>query len=172
MPPDPALVPVHILRHGKAERQSATGRDEDRLLTHRGVLQAAHVGRVLAGEYPESPGVIASSPLARALATAAVVRLELRWPITVEESLATDRSLHEMTEAALRLIARAADSRAALVLVGHNPQLSALLARLCGGDEHAFTLRTGHLAALRAPARSPLGRSELFASHRLEGDDE
>src|SRR5438105_10268205 len=82
-----------LLRHGKAEKESPTGRDVDRPLTKKGEGQAAYIAeRLEKGKGPagSAPGVILSSRAARARATAEVVAKALDLSVTFEEALLPD----------------------------------------------------------------------------------
>ncbi len=94
---------------------------------------------------------IATSPLPRALKTAQIVADVLGKPDLVEvfDELRADRDA-----ASIRAwIATRQESR--LMIVGHNPSLSNLLALLTTGDEHLgfCDLRKGGIAALTGDPR-------------------
>lgn len=116
-PPADFTTRVVLLRHGKAETESATGRDEDRRLRPRGERQARWIGEQLAAEGTVT--LILHSPLIRAAETATIVRQAVASPMRIEPRLATGHSAR--TIAALVGELRVAGT---VVLVGHNPDLS------------------------------------------------
>ncbi|MFN0130995.1 MAG: SixA phosphatase family protein [Phycisphaerales bacterium] len=150
---------VFIIRHGKAERQSTTGRDADRVLVARGIRQAEHLGRVL-GE--AAPGLVLSSPFARAWATAEIVHRAVGGRLEAETRLECDRRVSEATEA---IAARA--SEPTLAIVGHNPQLSALVDHFRG--KHGADLRTGEAADLEIDPNA--GQGTLVRTWRMDDED-
>ncbi len=113
---------LYIIRHGKAEQDSATGRDRDRDLAPRGERQAEWLGEQLAArEHP--PSLIIASPFARADRTAHLVNRPLGVDLRHDRRLIVD----EPASGVLELIEEHA-ALGALAIVGHNPQLE----RLCG----------------------------------------
>jgi len=138
---------VLILRHGKAGKRVTDGMaDGDRLLTPKGAKEIRGVARWMA-KAGISPGVIATSPLPRARETAEIVANGIsfegevaRWdelgpgpdPETVADRLAG------LPEATL------------VLLVGHEPQLSGLVAHLAGAGAGArIALGKGGMAMIQ-----------------------
>lgn len=144
-----------LIRHGKAERESHTGRDEDRPLRERGRRQAAFLAGYLAAR-PDRPALIISSGLVRAEETAEPLVGVLDAPHEIDPALG--RFFDATVPASL------ADRHAhlpALALVGHNEQLSLALAEWIPGAER---LRTGEMALLElraAPSPALLERVRL-----------
>lgn len=131
---------LYVMRHGPAEDDSPTGRDADRVLTTDGRDRTRSVARALVAE-GEAPLTIMSSPLVRALQTAEIVAamtdLEKRVRSTVDAGGATGtvevrRELapggDEMNLASTLL----REGRKRVMIVGHEPDLSVLVARLIG----------------------------------------
>lgn len=138
---------VVIIRHGKADQASPTGRDEDRELLPKGRAQAVWLAAALR-ERGLVPGSILASRMTRARETARLIAEGLGMSFELVPELETDRAASE----ALELIARRA-SVPTLALVGHNPQLSRLAAVLWGGPGGAdaggaVELRTGEAVVL------------------------
>jgi phosphohistidine phosphatase len=132
---------LYLLRHAHADPDSPTGRDEDRPLSIRGRNQAAALaGLFLGGEPPVSvrPEFIASSPAARARATAEPIARALGMPLRFEPALGLDAGRRELEGFIADLDAAAA------LLVGHNPQLSSLVRHAC----NSAGLQTGELVVL------------------------
>jgi len=135
-----------LLRHGDAEDGSAS--DFDRRLTERGERQARCAGRALARLAVEFEQVFAS-PRVRGLDTARIACAELGIEPAVHERLGGGFASAE----ALELLATVRDG-AALMLVGHEPDFSCIVADLTGAR---VALKKGGLAAIRLSA----GHGEL-----------
>ena len=121
---------IYLLRHGIAEDRSASGRDADRMLTREGVekMQRAAVGLA---SLDVKPDAIWSSPLTRAIQTAELVRdavapgLALVTEPRLRPEADIDDMLHEL---------HAASGVQALIMVGHEPTISALASALLTGS--------------------------------------
>ena len=148
------MVDLYIVRHAIAFERDAARWPDDRArpLTPDGVRKfrkAARGLRQVAGAVPR----VLVSPLVRAKQTAELLTLEAGWPAAQEEAAIVARC------------ARRRDS-AALAVVGHEPQLSALLA-LCldaGGSERAsdaFVLKKGGAACLSWDGAPRAGKARL-----------
>jgi phosphohistidine phosphatase len=149
-------VELFILRHGKAEAASRGMADAGRHLTRKGREEIEAVARwIVLQEYWFN--VIATSPLARALETAAIVAEALNESGKVAhwESLGTGGDL----DAVFRELSKfPEDSR--ILLVGHEPLLSSLIGRIItGGDDAGIVMTKGGLAKIRhfSPADRPSG---------------
>jgi len=139
-------VDIFILRHGKAETPGRGIPDADRHLTQKGWDDILAVSQWMA-----SQGflfdVIATSPLVRAQETAAIVAETLDEPGRV----ATWKSLVPggNPDIVCREISRVAEDNL-ILLVGHEPLLSALISRIITGGEGAGIVMTkGGLAKIR-----------------------
>jgi phosphohistidine phosphatase len=114
-----------LLRHGKAEAGSASGKDFDRALTDRGRRDALIVAQALdrAGVRPD---LVLVSPAARAAQTWAAMA-EVFPAARVEHAAA----LYDISPDALLQLARSeAGGAGAVMVVGHNPGLGQLAAWL------------------------------------------
>lgn len=154
-----------LLRHGEAETASFHGADFDRPLTDRGRAQIrACAGRLLSEA--SLPGLVVSSPAARTRATAEIVCEAIHHPLSAVrwERKIYDASLETLLEVAAELTGGEAER---VLLVGHNPALSALLDYACGwrpaGERRR--LSTGTLARIGLPGRPRLegGSGTLLA---------
>ncbi|MFM9997012.1 MAG: SixA phosphatase family protein [Phycisphaerales bacterium] len=162
---------LYIVRHGKAERDSASGLDRDRALRPRGERQARWLADQWAQALPgERPGLVLSSGYVRAMETAKIIVGVLACPLIHARELEIGHS----AAAAAELVARRAGAsagRTPLVLVGHNPQLEhllALLVTLPGGEAPA--MRTGEAAVLELP--EGVGqRAHLLGTLRVDDGD-
>jgi phosphohistidine phosphatase len=133
---------LYILRHAKAESVvPAGGGDHERALKRRGRRAASLVGRFLAG-LGETPVLVLSSTAVRARETAEGASRAGEWGAPIE----LRKSIYEATpETLLREIAACEQDPERLLLVGHQPGLSLLIAELAG-SEPAFP--TGALARI------------------------
>jgi phosphohistidine phosphatase len=128
-----------LLRHGDAEPHGARS-DFDRRLTARGELQsrAAGLAFVRLGVRFER---VFSSPRVRALDTARLVCTELALEPIVHAPLGGGFDERDAAE-----LVATTDARAALLLVGHEPDLSHLVAAMTGAR---VEMKKGGIAAIR-----------------------
>jgi phosphohistidine phosphatase len=143
---------LYFLRHASAgERLSNAKRDEKRALDKEGIEQCGLVGRALVALDVHVDTII-SSPLKRAAQTASLVGNELSY----EGKLQLEDALRPGTVFAdfRRLLEKYAKHEAIMV-VGHNPNLSEFLGRSITetGSEAGIDLKKG------AVARVELGRN-------------
>jgi phosphohistidine phosphatase len=118
-----------LLRHAKTSSGSPTGRDFDRPLVEAGREAAQSVGQLLRHRRL-TPAVVLCSPAARARETAERV-IEAA---SFSTRLLFDERIYEASvEQLIELISEvSADETETLLVVGHNPGLEELLARLTG----------------------------------------
>jgi phosphohistidine phosphatase len=141
-------VELYLLRHAHAgDPETWQGDDDERPLTDKGRRQSERLGQFL-DSVGFRPDIIVSSPKRRALETARIVGKRLKTDVAVDERLADEVSLSTVEE----LLGAFEEARRA-VLVGHDPDFSALVALLCGASR--VPLRKGALA--RIDAERPLG---------------
>jgi phosphohistidine phosphatase len=135
-----------LLRHADAEPHG-TRPDADRQLTDRGKGQSYSAGVALAAMGVEFAAILAS-PKARARETAELVLAQMSAPqrelLNLEPALASDVRAREV----LKLVAGAGQEGPVLI-VGHEPDLSGIVAELAGGR---IDLKKGGLAILRLSA--------------------
>jgi len=133
------------MRHGKAEDVGHGGTDAGRRLTKKGHEEIRAAARWMKAQ-ELSFDLIAASPLARAQETAGIVAAAL-GPETVEswEVLVPGGN----PDTVCHMIGRYPDA-ATLLLVGHEPLLSALASRMVAGDEDArIAMTKGAVAKIR-----------------------
>jgi phosphohistidine phosphatase len=144
---------VYFLRHASAG-VSVTDRkaDEKRPLDALGVEQCSRIGRVLTA-IGLKPDVILSSPLTRAMQTAARVASELGYQdsVILEKALRPEAD-YEQFQAVLRRHSK----RETIVVVGHNPNLSEFLSLLVTqqNTDAAIELKKGAVAKVDLKKRS------------------
>jgi len=137
---------IYILRHGIAVERGTPGykRDGDRPLTEEGVEKMRQIAKAMR-EMDLQFDVIFSSPYVRAKATADIVAETLGENVTLTDSLLPEADPAE-------LIDEINDEKPQRVLlVGHEPDLSALISTLiCGKRNADIELKKGGLAKLTA----------------------
>ena len=136
---------VYFLRHANAgERFPNPKKDEKRALDKEGIEQCGYVGRALAAMEAQVDAII-TSPLKRSTQTAALVGNEMGH----EGKLIIDAALRPTSQFAdfRKLLDRHARLEAIMV-VGHNPNLSEFLGRTISdsGCEASLELKKGAVA--------------------------
>lgn len=159
---------LYICRHGKAERNSPTGADEDRPLKDKGRRQAAHLGETLARSAPR-PVVVVASPVLRAKQTADGILEHLQAERRDDERLSTSCRVGDVLDL-IHELAADLPSDAGAVLVGHNPDLSIAASTLIHGpaSHGSIALRTGQCIAFDIDPANPVGSGDNVASFRME----
>ncbi len=144
---------VYFLRHAHAEYSDGILPDADRQLTEKGVRHTRRMSRLLKLLEIE-PDRLFSSPLIRAQQTAAIVGTALG--ITVE-------TRHELSpgfsRAVLETLVRDFGADDSLMIVGHEPDFSRVIADLIGGGR--VVMKKGGLARVDIAAYNPL-RGDLI----------
>lgn len=143
------MVNLILWRHAEAEVNSDTGKDVDRVLTKRGQKDASKMAKWLHQHLPTNAKILCS-PAYRCLETvAALQRLSVhRKPplhITITEFLGIDSSL----EAIEREVIDVADADETILIVGHQPNLGLLVAKILGMGEGACAVKKGAVWWLR-----------------------
>lgn len=146
---------LYVMRHGPAEDHAPGGRDDDRALTPAGRERVLAVAEKLF-EIGEAPRSIVTSPLVRAVQTAEIVAIA-----TLGKRGGSVEARREMAPGGDVLsLARklTAAGRKRVMLVGHEPDLSAALRGLVGRFDLDFAkamvagvqvAANGHPARLR-----------------------
>ena len=143
-----------VQRHAKSSWKHPELSDHDRPLNKRGKRDAPRMGRLVAAQGLR-PDVIVSSTARRARRTAE----EVARHAGCEGAVQLDRRLYLASpDEIVDVVRGVAGSARRVMVVGHNPGLEDLVARLAGRRE---TLPTAALAALRLSIRS---WTELTAS--------
>jgi phosphohistidine phosphatase len=144
---------LYFLRHGKAVDAPGPDAPDDfsRPLTDKGIEEMEAEAKALQALGIE-PDVILTSPLVRAKQTAEIVarRLGLKKRLIETDALAPGCELNRLAK--LLDEHRSANS---LLLVGHEPDFSTLVAELIGTKPSAVELKKGGLALveLKPPVR-------------------
>jgi phosphohistidine phosphatase len=127
---------LYVMRHGPAEDQSPSGQDSDRALSIRGRQRVRAVAAALV-EADETPLAVVSSQLARALQTAEIVAIgtdlaSRDGSVEVRRELAPGAEVPALAREIVR------QGRDRVMLVGHEPDLSSLVAALVGRFDGGF----------------------------------
>jgi len=151
-----------LVRHAKSSWDDPLLADRERPLNGRGRRDAPKMGERLARRGVR-PDLILASPAERAITTARILAKELDYD---RDGIVVDDRLYAASvERLLKVIAGIPDRHERVLLVGHNPELSALAHRLTGEFADLPTCAVVELAwdapswaqALRAqPARASL----------------
>jgi phosphohistidine phosphatase len=137
------VTELYLLRHAHAGNPGAwDGPDEQRPLSDKGREQADRLGKFLAGTGFQ-PDAIITSPKLRAAQTAGIVGGRLGIPVREDPRLAGEFGI-----ATLEGLLRDAGDPDRLVIVGHDPDFSELLATLCGAE--SVPMRKGAFARIDA----------------------
>ncbi|MDQ3447816.1 MAG: histidine phosphatase family protein [Chloroflexota bacterium] len=133
-------IELYLLRHAHAGDPAEREDDDDqRPLTRKGRRQAKRLGSFMRA-VGLKPDALVTSPLVRAAETAQLVARALRVEVLVEPRLAGDLGMARLDEILGELGAERP------VLVGHDPDFSALVAMLCGASR--IPMKKGALARL------------------------
>lgn len=136
---------IYFLRHASAgERVANPKKDEKRALDDTGIQQCGDVGRALAG-LETQVDLIVSSPLKRSAQTASLVGNEMGY----EGKMQLDDALRPGASFAdFRRLLDKYKKYEAIMVVGHNPNLSEFLGRIISepDSEASVELRKGGLA--------------------------
>jgi phosphohistidine phosphatase len=127
---------LYVMRHGAAEDQSPSGQDSDRALSGSGRERVRSVAKALL-DAEEAPLVIVTSHLVRAVQTAEIVAVVTRLTerggsVEVRRELAPSGDAVALARELTR------DGRKRAMLVGHEPDLSGLVAALVGRFDRPF----------------------------------
>ncbi len=145
-----------LVRHAvAADRDEFDGPDAERPLTGKGRRRFRSFCRWLAGETP-MPQIVVTSPLLRAVETAALLAKESG--LKKSEIVSTELLAPGVDVSALLGFVR--DQPADLVaLVGHEPDISHCLTEIVGGGEFAFG--KGFVAAVEFASAPAVGTGRL-----------
>jgi len=155
-------VVVYFLRHAEAAAEAEN--DFDRELTPKGLEQAEKVSRFLL-RTGIAPGVILSSPVARALETARILARNLGDAEVIESpwlacGMASETCLREL---------RGMQNHDSVLLTGHEPDFSEAIACFIGLDDpDGLKIRKASLTAVDMPQlKSGSGRLDFSIPCRL-----
>jgi phosphohistidine phosphatase len=155
------MTDLIIWRHAEAEDISESDVDLHRALTKRGHKVAHKMAKWLNARLPKDTTVY-SSPARRCLETADALNKDLkkskRHLIEIADYLGTDSTV----EAMLAQIANAVRPQT-LLIVGHQPQLGSLIAKLLDMRDSACVVKKGAVWWLRQRESNGLLQTYLYA---------
>jgi phosphohistidine phosphatase len=157
-----AFIPVklYLVRHADAVSEDVAGSDDVRWLSARGREAARGLARLLREQNVELDAVV-SSPLPRAMQTAELVAAGLDYLGVIEAMLHLAPGCHPR-RAAEELAARGR----AVMVVGHEPTISALGAYLLGRPSFP-PFRTAQCSAIEAGVPTFTSRADIMQTHAL-----
>ena len=114
---------IYLVRHAKASRDEKGIKDHERPLTVSGIYRAQKVAKKLSDKKVHT-GRMISSHAFRALNTALIFAINLRYPLS---ALEINTNLYEKKASdILDMLKKQDDSITSVMLFGHNPSLSDL----------------------------------------------
>jgi len=147
---------LYLIRHGAAVERGESVAEEHRYLTIRGRLSFRLTAKRMAKK-EEMPDVIISSPLARALQTAEILSeaLGFEGEVVVAPELAPGFDQNK-----LRRVLASYKGKAALALVGHEPDLSDVAGALLGLAQ-PLPMKKGMVACLKVDPGQKIAKASL-----------
>jgi phosphohistidine phosphatase len=147
---------VYFLRHANAgQKRLNPVQDEKRPLDKEGIEQCGYIGRFL-NSLDTHVDLILSSPLKRATQTAARVGNEIDYEQRIEQTPALQPNADYES---FRQLLRKISGLEAVMIVGHNPNMSMFLSLLVTGglSDRAIEMKKGSVARVEmGPKRSVL----------------
>ena len=116
-----------FLRHGEADWPNWNKPDDERPLTKRGRKEMKRVAKFL-DRLEFIPDAILTSPLPRASQTAEIVADRLKMELKTESALAHGFNLERLRRIITKLECEC------VMIVGHEPEFSAVIKELTGGE--------------------------------------
>jgi phosphohistidine phosphatase len=152
-----------LWRHADAEVDSVTGKDTDRVLSKSGQKDAVKMAKWLHKHLPENTEILCS-PARRCLETlAALQQLDntdtqhegKTYPVQIVDFLSIDSSAQMIVKNVAN-----EDSSKTLLLIGHQPNLGRVIAKLLQMNEGACVVKKGAVWWLRH--RLMVGQSQTY----------
>jgi phosphohistidine phosphatase len=136
-----------LWRHAEAEVESDSGIDSDRKLTKNGRKDAKKMAEWLNQNLPKNTEIL-SSPAKRCLETVAELQhsnqSKIKREVKIADFLRVDSSVDEIAKQVSN-----DDTSQTILIVGHQPNLGLLLAKLLGMKEGALIVKKGAVWWLR-----------------------
>jgi phosphohistidine phosphatase len=157
---------LYFVRHATAARKSTWRKDDDlRPLTRTGRARFRFAADSLIFAGVLSPQRILTSPLVRAVQSAAILGKALGGDVPIEEEY---RLGHSFDLDDLRVLLAQKPRVSRLAIVGHNPSMCEVLSQLTGNGD--IDLRKGAIALVEiTDAKMPAGRLMWLAPPTLFG---
>lgn len=149
---------VILMRHGKAEERGSKMQDSERELTEKGREKTTAAAKGMAGLIkPGSPVTIWTSPLKRAVQTAALVADVIKCVGIIEKEVIATGRLEELHQDLKEF-----DREGTLVIIGHEPYLSHWGAIIAGA---VLPLKTSCAMAIELSSAVPPEGNVLWFAH-------
>lgn len=150
---------LYVLRHGEAGKRLAAGsKDSGRALTVAGAKEVEEIAGAIA-KLGIKPDLVATSPLARAHQTAAIVAKELKIKNKLQD---WDELKPEGSRAKLYERLGKFKPEASIMVVGHEPYLSGLVSELLfDGQKGRVVMKKAGLARVGVTSLRPRPKGEL-----------
>lgn len=132
-----------LWRHAEAEDQSFSGKDIDRALTRRGRKDAVKMAKWLAEHLPANTTIL-SSPARRCLETASALHDLSGLEINIAEFLCINSTVARIAKEVSD-----DDNTKTILIVGHQPNLGMLIAKLLGMSQATCVVKKGQVWWLR-----------------------
>jgi phosphohistidine phosphatase len=159
MPHVPAHVDLYVLRHGEAGKRLAAGsKDSERALTVAGAKEVEEIAGAIA-KLGIKPDLVATSPLARAHQTAAIVakKLKIKNKLQDWDELKPEGSRIKLYERLAKF-----KPEASVMVVGHEPYVSSLVSDLAfDGQKGRVVMKKAGLARVGVTSLRPKPKGEL-----------
>jgi phosphohistidine phosphatase len=152
-----------LWRHAQAHDALPGCEDLSRPLTHKGEGQAARVAAWLDRQMPQSARVI-SSPAVRAEQTVRALGRKFK----LRDELMPDGSVDEVLDLIKWTTDLGPKSKGVVLLVGHQPLLGQIAARLMEVSEQTCDIRKGAVWWLRSRMRENKMKTSLLAVNSAE----
>jgi phosphohistidine phosphatase len=150
------MIELYVVRHGIAVGRESPMEDAFRPLTSKGRRRFRKTAKAF-GRIARKLDVIFTSPLVRAVQTAEILAREAKHgEVAVLEELDPKVAVETLVEA----IAIRANGSKAVALVGHEPQLSELVAALAGVGAEELDLKKGAIVRLDMDDPSETGTAD------------
>lgn len=151
---------LYLVRHAKSSWLDVRLDDLDRPLNERGQHDAPMMGQRLRKRKIPLDKMICS-PATRAISTAHLLSEEIYY---ADQSMQIDKDLYfQGKESILRLISQLNDKFAAVMLVGHNPDMTVVLNFLCGYQTD--NMPTCAIASIQLQNWASVGRQQGKLMH-------
>lgn len=132
-----------LWRHAEAKAESASGKDIDRSLTKQGHQDAAKMATWLNDFLPANVELICS-PARRCQETAAALQKLNGLDIKTAQFLSVNSTVEQIAKEVINT-----DSNQTILIVGHQPNLGLLIAKVLGMNESACVVKKGAVWWLR-----------------------
>ena len=132
-----------LWRHAEAEDQSANGSDADRKLTKKGHKDADKMAKWINEHLPKNVEILCS-PAKRCLETVSPFKHLSGLKVNIVEFLNTDSTVEKIAKQVVN-----DDNSKTILIVGHQPNLGFLIAKILGQQENTCVVKKGAVWWLR-----------------------